>query len=314
MKPPIDSRQLHAFVILARTGSFTQTARELFLTQSAVSHSIKSLETDMGCRLFDRVGKTVMLTQAGEQLLPHADRILREMDSARGGMTGLRQWGFGRLRVGAPAPIGDGLLPTVLAEVRRREARTLLKTEVADESNPLELLEARRVDLVLSPAGKPDERFATEPLFSEEHVFAVPADHAWARLQTAPLEAVGPQAVIVPGLHTITWRFIDEFFRADQISLNVQCETGTPSQALALASAGLGAALVPSWAFNAFAASAKLVALPLGRRRLRIPWVITFWRGRRLSLPESLFIDVARQQIAQLSGEVSPPRKTKAAH
>ena len=106
MKPPIDSRQLYAFVILARTGSFTQTARELFLTQSAVSHSIKSLETDMGCRLFDRVGKTVMLTQAGEQLLPHADRILREMDVARGGMTGLRQWGFGRLRVGAPAPAG----------------------------------------------------------------------------------------------------------------------------------------------------------------------------------------------------------------
>lgn len=314
MKPPIDSRQLHAFVILARTGSFTQTARELFLTQSAVSHSIKSLETDMGCRLFDRVGKTVMLTQAGEQLLPHADRILREMDSARGGMTGLRQWGFGRLRVGSPAPIGDSLLPTVLAEVRRREPRTLLKTEVANESSPLELLEARRVDLVLSPAGKPDERFATEPLFSEEHVFAVPSDHAWARLQSAPLEAVGPQAVIVPGMHTITWRLIDEFFRADQVSLNVQCETGTPAQALALASAGLGAALVPSWAFNTFAAPTKLVALPLGRRRLRIPWVITFWRGRRLSLPESLFIDVARQQIALLAGEVSPPKKSKAAH
>lgn len=314
MKPPIDSRQLHAFVILARTGSFTQTARELFLTQSAVSHSIKSLETDMGCRLFDRVGKTVMLTQAGEQLLPSADRILREMDSARGGMTGLRQWGFGRLRVGAPAPIGDGLLPLVLSEVRRREPRTLLKTEVADESSPLELLEARRVDLVLSPAGKPDERFATEPLFAEEHVFAVPNEHPWARLTTAPLEAVGPQPVIVPGMHTITWRFVDEFFRADQITLNVQCETATPSQAMALAAAGLGVALVPAWAFNCSPNASGLTALHLGRRRLRIPWAITFWRGRRLSLPESLFIEVARQQIAILAGETNQPKRAKAAH
>lgn len=314
MKPPIDSRQLHAFVILARTGSFTQTARELFLTQSAVSHSIKSLETDMGCRLFDRVGKTVMLTQAGEQLLPHADRILREMESARGGMTGLRQWGFGRLRVGAPAPLGDALLPIVLAEVRKREPRTLLKTEVADESSPIDLLETRRVDLALSPAGKPDERFATEPLFSEEHIFAVPNDHPWSRLQTAPLESVGPQAVIVPGVHTITWRFIDEFFRADQISLNVQCETGTPAQALALAASGLGAALIPSWAFHCSPLATRLVALPLGRRRLRIPWVVTFWRGRRLSLPESLFIEVARHHIAVLAGESNAPRKARAAH
>ena len=69
MNAPFDSRQLHAFVILARTGSFTQTARELFLTQSAVSHSMKALETDVGCRLLDRLGKKVLLTQAGEQLV-----------------------------------------------------------------------------------------------------------------------------------------------------------------------------------------------------------------------------------------------------
>ena len=72
MTTPIDSRQLRAFVILARTGSFTHTARELHLSQSAVSHSIKALEGEMRCRLLDRVGKTVSLTQAGEQFLEHA--------------------------------------------------------------------------------------------------------------------------------------------------------------------------------------------------------------------------------------------------
>ena len=77
MKGPFDSRQLQAFVILARTGSFTITAREMFLTQSAVSHSMKALENDAGCRLLDRVGKKVILTQAGEQLLKHAEVVLR---------------------------------------------------------------------------------------------------------------------------------------------------------------------------------------------------------------------------------------------
>src|SRR4029077_21252976 len=83
MSAPLDSRQVRAFCALARAGSFTQAARELHLTQSAISHSMKALERDIGCRLLDRLGKKVMLTQAGEQFLHHSKKILREMEAAR---------------------------------------------------------------------------------------------------------------------------------------------------------------------------------------------------------------------------------------
>ncbi len=83
MTPILDSRKLLAFTTLARVGSFTHAARELHLTQSAVSHAIKSLEQDLECRLFDRLGRHVNLTAAGRQLLEHADKILTEMRSAR---------------------------------------------------------------------------------------------------------------------------------------------------------------------------------------------------------------------------------------
>src|SRR6266700_934211 len=78
----LDSRQLRAFAALARTGSFTLAAKELFLSQSAVSHSMKALEQDVGCRLFDRVGKKISLTLAGETLLHHSEKILLEMEGA----------------------------------------------------------------------------------------------------------------------------------------------------------------------------------------------------------------------------------------
>ena len=80
MNSPIDSRQLRAFVSLARHGSFTTAAKELFLTQSAVSHSLRALEEDLGCRLFDRMGKKILLTLAGEQLLPHAHEPIEIRD------------------------------------------------------------------------------------------------------------------------------------------------------------------------------------------------------------------------------------------
>src|SRR6266480_4291645 len=101
MKLTLDSRQIRTFCALARTGSFTQAARELHLTQSGVSHSMKALERETGCRLLDRLGKKVVLTQAGEQLLHHATRILLEMESARESLAHLGKWGRGRLRIGA---------------------------------------------------------------------------------------------------------------------------------------------------------------------------------------------------------------------
>jgi len=83
MKSILDSRKLLAFVTLARCGSFTQTARELFLTQSAVSHAIKSLEDELECRLFERLGRHAKLTQSGLHLLEYASRILEDMQLAR---------------------------------------------------------------------------------------------------------------------------------------------------------------------------------------------------------------------------------------
>jgi len=80
--PIIDSRKLRTFATLARLKSFTLTARELAITQSAVSHAIKALEMDVGCRLFDRLGRRAVLTPAGERLLLYAQKILAEMQTA----------------------------------------------------------------------------------------------------------------------------------------------------------------------------------------------------------------------------------------
>lgn len=83
MTRPIDSRQLLAFVCAARRLSFTQAAQDLHLTQSAISHAMRALEDDLGCRLFARVGRTVQLTVSGERFLHEAERILGEMEQAR---------------------------------------------------------------------------------------------------------------------------------------------------------------------------------------------------------------------------------------
>ena len=83
MTRPIDSRQLLAFVAVVRCQSFTKAAQQLHLTQSAISHSMRALESDLGCRLLERKGRKLELTEPGAHFLQRAETILREMEQAR---------------------------------------------------------------------------------------------------------------------------------------------------------------------------------------------------------------------------------------
>src|ERR1700761_8932726 len=124
---PFESRELRAFVILARCGSFTRAARELSLSQSAVSHCIKALETDAGCRLLDRMGKTVSLTLAGEHLLHYSEKILTDMDAARPALAQLGKWGHTLLRRAANASTCQYLLPPVLRQFKRDFSKAVIQ-------------------------------------------------------------------------------------------------------------------------------------------------------------------------------------------
>src|SRR5215469_8091313 len=193
MKAPLDSRQLRAFSVLARTGSFTQTARELHLTQSGISHSMRALEADSGCRLLDRLGKKVVLTQAGEQLLKHAEKILSEMDAARASLSQLGKWGKGRLRLGGTTTVCQHIIPPVLREFNESFPDHAISLEPGDTPELTLALLRHRIDLALSlePEGEPQLEF--HPLFMDELHFIVSALHPWAQAQRVVREEIPRQ-------------------------------------------------------------------------------------------------------------------------
>src|SRR5580765_6879948 len=179
MNVPLDSRQLRTFCALARTGSFTQTARELHLTQSGVSHSMKALERDVGCRLLSRLGKKIVLTQAGEQLLHHATRILLEMDTARESLGQLGKWGRGRLRLGASTTACHHLIPPVLREFKESFPEHVITLEPGDTPELVTLLLRQRIDLGLTLEVEREPQLEFQPLFTDELQFIVSAMHPW---------------------------------------------------------------------------------------------------------------------------------------
>src|SRR5664280_2594285 len=97
----METRVLRVFCAVAESSNLVAAARKVHLTPSAISHSIKSLETDLGTQLFERVGKRMVLNHAGEQLLAQIQGPLAALDSAAEAVRHLGKWGQSRLRIGA---------------------------------------------------------------------------------------------------------------------------------------------------------------------------------------------------------------------
>src|SRR5215469_11813580 len=300
MKAPLDSRQLRAFCMLAKTGSFTQTARELHLTQSGISHSMRALEADSGCRLLDRLGKKVVLTQAGEQLLKHTEKILSEMDAARESLLQLGKWGKGRLRLGGTTTVCQHIIPPVLREFKESFPDHAISLEPGDTPDLITSLLRHRIDLALSLEPEAEPQLEFHQLFTDELHFIVSALHPWAQERRVGRDEIPRQNYILYSKRSITFRLIEDYFRRERMTLNTVFEVGSMDATKELVKLGLGISILAPWIARKEIEEGSLVALPLGKRKLQRRWGILHWRGRRLNLAEETFIGLCKSACVAL--------------
>ena len=300
MASPIDSWQLHAFITLARTGSFTRAARDLHLSQPAVSYSIKSLEEEMQCRLFDRVGKTLVITQAGEQFLGHAKKILQEMDEAREGIRELGKWGHGRLRLGTSVTACQYILPYVLREFKESFPQCSIQIEPGDTPAALELLHENRIDLALALEPSMPTQLNFRPLFTDELQFLVSPLHPWARAGRVERGEIKRQHFILYTRTSYLSEMIEEYFHAEKIVLSPSIELGNMEAIKELVKIGLGVSILAPWVARKELAEGSLSAFPLGKRKLTRRWGILLRKGQRLTLAHETFIGLCKSVIENL--------------
>jgi len=299
MNNPIDSRQLRAFVSLARHGSFTVAAKELCLTQSAVSHSMRALEEDLGCRLFDRMGKKILLTLAGEQLLPHAEEILKRMEKARAGVTKLSQWGQSKLRVCASTTACQYILPGVIRDFQKTFPKVQLNIEPGDTTEAVDLLDQRSIDCAICLEPNREERFEFRPLFSDELLFLVGAEHPWARQGRVERNEIPDQNYVLYNKGTYTFELIEKYFRDEHIALNTVIELRSMEAIKELVKAGIGISILAPWVAEKEIAERSLSAFPLGKRKLKRQWGVLHWRNPNLPLPLTQFVEACSRACAR---------------
>ncbi len=313
MNALLDSRQLQAFSTLARVGSFTLAAKELGLTQSAISHAMKALEEDVGCRLCDRAGRRVVLTQAGEQFLQHADKILAEMSAARIGINSLNSWGHSRLRIGASTTACQYILPAVLSEFKQRYPRCALSIEPGDHLRQLELLDSAQIDLalMLEPTGRRDLVFT--PQFEDELRFVVAPSHSWVKLKGPQRESIGSETLILYTRTSHTYRLIHDHFQSMSLPLGHYIELGSMEAIKELVKLGVGVGVLADWVARNEVISGSLVSFPLGNKPLRRRWGVVHRSLRRLSLGEETFVSLCQSHSRSMGLNQAAPVLTELA-
>jgi DNA-binding transcriptional LysR family regulator len=243
------------------------------------------------------VGKKVFLTQAGEQLLSHAEKILREMKSARESLAQLGKWGKGRLRLGSSTTACQYIIPAALTEFKRRFADCAVTIEPGDTALMVEALLANRIDIAITLRPQLDEGLEFRPLFNDELSFLVSPQHPWAENRHVPREEVPKQNFILYNRSSYTARVIDDYFRQERIVLNTCIELGSMEAIKELVKLNLGVSIVAPWIVREEIAAGSLVALSMGRRKLKREWGIIHLQERRLGLPEETFIKIAQEAV-----------------
>ncbi|WP_440507115.1 LysR family transcriptional regulator, partial [Serratia nevei] len=291
-------KQLRVFVAVARHGSFSRAGEAIGLTQSAVSHSVKELEAEVGVRLLDRTTREVVLTDAGLRLANRVERLLDELQAA---LLDARSFGVqrsGTVRVATSQTISAHLMPQCIAAGEREypEIRIMLRDQA--QQQVLHSVRNAEVDfgIVVDPVQAVD--LECEAVLHEPFLLLCRDDHPFAAQQEVRWSALNGCRLVLQDYASGSRPLIDSALRQQGVEAQVVQEIGHPATLFPMVAEGIGISIFPA------------LALPLpegGRLRVRrlVPEInralmLVRRKNRSLTPAAEAIWQVARQQAALL--------------
>ncbi|MBN5216524.1 LysR family transcriptional regulator [Serratia ureilytica] len=291
-------KQLRVFVAIARHGSFSRAGEAIGLTQSAVSHSVKELEAEVGVRLLDRTTREVVLTDAGLRLANRVERLLDELQAA---LLDARSFGVqrsGTVRVATSQTISAHLMPQCIAAGEREypEIRIMLRDQA--QQQVLHSVRNAEVDfgIVVDPVQAVD--LECEAVLHEPFLLLCRDDHPFAAQQAVRWSALNGCRLVLQDYASGSRPLIDSALREQGVEAQVVQEIGHPATLFPMVAEGIGISIFPA------------LALPLpegGRLRVRrlVPEInralmLVRRKNRSLTPAAEAIWQVARQQAALL--------------
>jgi LysR family hydrogen peroxide-inducible transcriptional activator len=246
----MELHQLRYFCAVAEAGSFSRAAEQCHVSQPSLSQQIMKLEDELGARLFDRLGRSVRLTETGQTFLPRARAVLRELEAARGEVVEQKDSVGGAVTIGVIPTVAPYYLPQRLTWFSRKFPQVRLT--VVEEITPvlLDQVRASKVDLAILALPIRGHEFETFPLLTERLFAALPAGHKLAKRGALFLKELRAQPfLLLRDGHCFRDTAVAACDRA-HLDPQIIFESGQFSSLLSLVGAGMGVSIVPEMAID----------------------------------------------------------------
>jgi DNA-binding transcriptional LysR family regulator len=287
----MDLDALLAFVTVVNERSFSRAAEAMHLTQPAISKRIQNLESKLNVRLFDRLQREIMLTEAGEALLPHALNILHDFDNAKQAIQDVGAKIQGRLRIVASHHIGLHRLPIILREFSADHPKVDLQLNFLDSESAYSLLQENSADLAfITIPHEMRAEFKCHLTWQDPMSFVCGKEHKLTALQTVLPKDLAKHNAILPSQSTLTYRIVEKVFREHKLKLHAKIPTNYLETMKMLASVGMGWSVLPNTMIDN-----ELAILPVERPSISRQLGAVSYRKKQLGYAAKAFVAKAEQ-------------------
>ena len=287
----MDIANLQTFVTVAETGSFSHASEQLFLTQPAISKRVATLEDELGTALFDRIGRTVSLTEAGRALLPRARSILLEVEDSRRAISNLSGQVSGKLSIGTSHHIGLHRLPPVLRLFNKTYPDVELDIHFMDSEEACRAVEHGDLELgIVTLPLYPSNLLHTKEIWPDPLSIVVGNSHPLAKQNQVSLETLSDHTAILPSTGTYTREVLERAIEHSNKQLKVGLATNYLETIKMMVSVGLGWSVLPDTMISREIKKVVVKDVHL-HRTLGIVW----HAGRTLSNAAVALVDITTQ-------------------
>lgn len=246
----MDTHLLKAFICVYENRSFSDAALKLHLTQPAVSKRIATLESQLETRLFDRIGRNLLLTEAGQILLPKAQQILEQLEETRRQISNLSTEISGTLTLGTSHHIGLHRLPETLKQFATNYPRVRLDIQFLDSEQAFQRVLQGTLDIAVITLPNTDRNHQTshvqtQVIWPDPMAFVVAKSHPLAAINQPDAKQLSEFPAILPGLDTYTGRLVSTLFEENNLPLELGMSTHYLETIKMMVRIGLGWSALP---------------------------------------------------------------------
>lgn len=301
-------RQLALFEAVAQHLSFTRAAQEFHLSQPAVSMQVRQLEENVGLPLFDKLGKKIQLTEAGEELYYYSQKISRELQEAGEVMEELKGVQRGHLRISVATTANHFATRTLAAFISAHQG-TRFSLDVTNRKKLLEQLANSETDLVIMGEPPMDESLESIPFMENPLVAIASAAHVLAgKTEPIPVARIARENFVVREAASGTRAAMERFFKSHNLPLHAGIEMTSNEAIKHAVEAGLGLGIVSVHTLELELETRRLVVLNVEDLPIMRHWYIVQRKGKRLSPVGKAFHEFLLSELA------APLLKSPVAH